>query len=118
MSIISFVIDCWRILLYSSCNNETNSIAFSVAFCYYLATVHTIIETEDDYEKLFFVIDDPISSMDFNYVYRVAQSIRHINKHFGIESRQVRFIILTHNFEFMNLLMRNNIINQNIFLKK
>jgi len=89
-----------------------------VAFCYYLATVHTIIETEDDYEKLFFVIDDPISSMDFNYVYRVAQSIRHINKHFGIESRQVRFIILTHNFEFMNLLMRNNIINQKYILEK
>lgn len=88
-----------------------------IAFCYYLATVHTIIETEEDYKRLFFVIDDPISSLDYNFVYRVAHSIRKINKHFDLKSYD-RFIILTHNLEFMNLLLRNNIIDQKFILEK
>ncbi|MCK9151380.1 AAA family ATPase [Methanobacterium alcaliphilum] len=88
-----------------------------VAFCYYLASVHTIIQKEDDYKKLFFVIDDPISSMDFNFVYKVTQSISIINQHFDPKSFD-RFIILTHNLEFMNLLMSNRIIGQKYILKK
>lgn len=88
-----------------------------VAFCYYLATAHTIIENEDDYKRLFFVIDDPISSMDFHFVYAVAQIIRKINEHFATESFE-RFIILTHNLEFMNVLMRNKIVKQKYILEK
>ncbi|OEC84384.1 MULTISPECIES: AAA family ATPase [Methanobacterium] len=88
-----------------------------VAFCYYLATVHTIIEKKEDYKNLFFVIDDPISSMDFHFVYAVAQSIRKINKHLALESND-RFIILTHNLEFMNLLMRNKVVKEKYILKK
>ncbi|NOT15187.1 MAG: AAA family ATPase, partial [Methylotenera sp.] len=44
-----------------------------VAFCYYLAESHKKVSTEDDYKRLFFVMDDPISSLDFHYVYSVAQ---------------------------------------------
>lgn len=83
-----------------------------VAFCYYLATVHTIIEKEDDYDRLFFVIDDPISSMDYNFVYHIANFIDNIPEYFNLKKKYGRFIILTHNLEFMNLLMRNGIINQ------
>ncbi|GAB4266034.1 MAG: hypothetical protein Kow00111_17660 [Thermincola ferriacetica] len=81
-----------------------------VAFCYFLATVHTIVENESDYEKLFFVIDDPISSMDFHYVYAVAQIIRSLNRYFSKNSFK-RFIILTHNLEFMSLLIRNKVLS-------
>jgi hypothetical protein len=88
-----------------------------VAFCLYLAMVHTVIEREEDYKRLFFVIDDPISSMDFNFVYAVAQIIRTINSCF-IEGSFERFIILTHNLEFMNILMRNKVINQKYILEK
>lgn len=88
-----------------------------VAFCYYLATVHTIIEKQRDYKNLFFVIDDPISSMDFNFVYKVAQAISMINQHFDSNSFD-RFIILTHNLEFMNLLMSNRIIGPKYILEK
>lgn len=88
-----------------------------VAFCYYLATTHTIIKNEDDYKRLFFVIDDPISSMDFNFVYAVTQIIRRINQHFN-EGSFDRFIILTHNLEFMNVLMRNHVVNQKYILEK
>jgi len=86
-----------------------------VAFCYYLASVHTIVENESDYEKLFFVIDDPISSMDFHYVYAVAQIIRNLNRYFS-ENSFVRFIILTHNLEFISLLTRNKVLNQKYVL--
>ena len=30
------------------------------------------VENESDYNRLFLVIDDPVSSMDFNYVYNVS----------------------------------------------
>lgn len=86
-----------------------------VAFCYYLATTHTILKRKIDYDKLFFVIDDPISSMDFNYVYAVAQSIREIKSHFKIP--RSRFIVLTHNFEFINVLSQNKIVKQQYILK-
>jgi hypothetical protein len=83
-----------------------------VAFCYYLATVHSIIDKEEEYKKLFFVIDDPISSMDYGFVYAVAQSINTLNQHFDPELKRFRFIILTHNLDFMNILMSNRIICQ------
>ncbi len=88
-----------------------------VAFCFYLAMVHTVIEKEEDYRRLFFVIDDPISSMDFNFVYAVAQIIRTINAYF-VEGSFERFIILTHNLEFMNILMRNRVVDQKYILEK
>jgi len=86
-----------------------------VAFCYYLALVHTTVEKESDYKKIFFVIDDPISSMDFHYVYAVAQIIRRLNKYYEINSH-VRFIILSHNLEFISLLTRNKVLDQKYVL--
>ena len=80
-----------------------------VAFCWYLAETHLIINNEDDYNKLFFVVDDPISSMDFHFVYAVAQAIREIKGTFGFSSHE-RIWIFTHNNEFFSILMRNNIL--------
>lgn len=89
-----------------------------VAFCLYLAETHKKIEKEDDYKKLFFIIDDPISSLDFHYVYSVAQIIRRLNdkNRFPIGDR-IRFFILTHNIEFMSILIRNKIINGRFILE-
>ena len=50
-----------------------------IAFAYYLGDTHLKIESEDDYSKLFFVIDDPISSMDFAHVYTLCGVIRDLN---------------------------------------
>ncbi len=80
-----------------------------VAFCYYLADIHKLVDRDDDYNKLFFVIDDPISSLDFHYVYAVSQAIR--NLHLILNTERSRFIILTHNLEFMSILIRNKIID-------
>lgn len=79
-----------------------------VAFCYYLAEVFKLVQTEEDFNRLFFIIDDPISSLDFHYVYAVAQIIRELHIYFNIS--RLRFILLTHNLEFMSILIRNGII--------
>lgn len=90
-----------------------------VAFCLYLAETHKKVENEADYQKLFFVIDDPISSLDFHYVYSVAQIIRRLNDNnkFPIGKR-LRFLVLTHNIEFMSILIRNKIVSAQFILEK
>ena len=85
-----------------------------LAFCFFLANIHGIVEKESDYNKLFLVIDDPVSSMDFNYVYNVAQAIRNIKKEPDIS--RVRFLILTHNMEFMSILVRNKIVSKKFIM--
>ena len=87
-----------------------------VAYCYYLATTHLLVSKEDDYNKLFFIIDDPISSMDFHYVYMVAQSLRDIKSIFGITGHE-RVWVLTHNMEFLSIIVRNKILNTSYILK-
>jgi hypothetical protein len=85
-----------------------------VAFCYYIAESHKFIEKEEDYEKLFFIIDDPISSQDFHFVYATSQIIRTLNGLFKIP--RLRLILLTHNLEFMSIIIRNKIIDQKFIL--
>lgn len=88
-----------------------------VAFCYYLASTHLLINNESDYDDVFFIIDDPISSMDFNYVYVVADIIRHLSNSFP-QIEKIRYIIFTHNAEFMSILCRNNIPKLKISMTK
>lgn len=77
-----------------------------LAFCYYLSLVHNIINEEEDYNKIFFILDDPISSLDFDYVYALSRAIKDIRKHFSL--KRLRYIILTHDFDFMNILITDN----------
>ncbi len=88
-----------------------------VAFAYYIGDTHLKIESEDDYEKLFFIIDDPISSMDFTHVYTLCGVIRDISKIIDKLKRE-RLIIFTHNNDFMRVLSANNIIDKKLLLKK
>lgn len=85
-----------------------------LAFCFYLANIHGIVNKAEDYNRILFVIDDPVSSMDFNYVYNVAQVIRELKKHDQI--KRTRYIILTHNMEFMSILVRNKIVSKKYIL--
>ena len=87
-----------------------------VAFAYYLGDTHTIISKEEDYKRLFFIIDDPISSMDFTYVYTLSGVIRDIKTIFPKMDR-VRHLILTHNSDFIRILSSNNILDKVLLLK-
>lgn len=78
-----------------------------LAFCHYVASTWNLLDIVDDSENLFFVIDDPISSMDFHYVYNVAQIIKDLGKTFSFS--RVRFLLMTHNTAFFNLLARNKV---------
>lgn len=88
-----------------------------VAYCYYLASTHLHINREDDYGKLFFIIDDPVSSMDFHFVYAVAGSLRDIKAHFGITTYD-RMWVFTHNLEFYSIVARNHIINNAYIMRQ
>ncbi|WP_197026373.1 AAA family ATPase [Polaribacter sp. Hel_I_88] len=88
-----------------------------VAFAYFIGDTHLKVEIEDDYQKLFFVIDDPISSMDFSHVYTLCGVIRDISKIIDKLKRE-RFLVLTHNNDFMRVLVSNNIIDKKLLLKK
>jgi len=87
-----------------------------IAFAYYIGDTHLKIETEDDYKKLFFIIDDPISSMDFNHVYTLCGVIRDLSSVID-KLERVRYIILTHNNDFMRVLTTNNIVKSKLLLK-
>ena len=81
-----------------------------LAFCHYIASTWSLLDLAEDSARLFFVIDDPISSMDFHYVYSVAQIIRSLKATFFLSP--VRLLILTHNTAFFNLLARNGIVKR------
>lgn len=88
-----------------------------VAFAYYIGDAHLRVNIEEDYEKLFFIIDDPISSMDFSHVYTLSGVIRDIGKILDKLKRD-KFIIFTHNNDFMRVLTSNNIVSKKLMLKK
>jgi wobble nucleotide-excising tRNase len=86
-----------------------------IAFAYFIGDIHLKIDKEDDYSKLFFIIDDPISSMDFNHVYSICGIIRNLKELINMKSE--RFIIFTHNLDFMRVLSGNNIASKSFLLK-
>lgn len=87
-----------------------------IAFAYFIGDTHLKVETEGDYEKIFFIIDDPISSMDFTHVYTLSGIIRNFSN-IITELNKERFIIFTHNNDFMRVLSSNNIIDKKLLLK-
>ena len=58
-----------------------------LSFCYYLSNIHTKINNTEDYDKIILVIDDPISSMDFDYIYQLTSII----KNYGIANNSIKF---------------------------
>lgn len=88
-----------------------------IAFAYFLGDVHLKINSENDYQKLFFIIDDPISSMDFTHVYTLCGVIRDIKQIINGVTQEC-FIILTHNVDFMRVSSSNKIVDKKMLLKK
>lgn len=87
-----------------------------LAFAYYLGDTHDKIKSVSDYNNLFFVIDDPISSLDFNYVYSICGVLRDLKKVFE-HIQHEKFLILTHNTEFMRILGANKMLSKKLLLK-
>jgi len=92
-----------------------------IAFCYYIARIHLRVESNEDYKKLFFIIDDPVSSLSFDYIYGIAQCLKYLRL---AEDGQVlmslepqlsrpKMLILTHNNYFYNVISTNNVVKSN-----
>ena len=87
-----------------------------MAFCNYIAETHIIVNNKTDYNKLFYIIDDPISSLDSDYIYCVANVIRYLTKYFE-NIKYEKYIILTHNINFARMLIRNKIVSNKFQIK-
>ncbi|ATG43645.1 hypothetical protein PhaeoP13_01708 [Phaeobacter piscinae] len=95
-----------------------------LAFCYFIAQTHLRVETVDDYMRVFFVFDDPVTSMSFDYIYSIIQSLKYFRIkdggiiHFGLDasSHRPKMLVLTHNNYFYNIAHTNNFIKKrNLF---
>lgn len=91
-----------------------------MAFCYFIAQSHLKVGSNDEYAKLYFVFDDPVTSMSFDYVYAIVQTLKllRIGGAGEIEfnptsgSPRPRILLLTHNNYFYNVASSNGAISK------
>jgi len=96
-----------------------------IAFCYYIARIHLRVKTLADYKKVFLIIDDPVSSLSFDYIYGIAQCLKHLRLSndgsivmttVGNYTRPP-MLVLTHNDYFYNVLSSNNVMKPQAFFQ-
>lgn len=90
-----------------------------MAFCYYIAQCHLKVDAIADYRKLYFVVDDPVSSLSFDYIYSISQCLKHLRiDDMGAISLSMaptprpKMLILTHNNYFYNVCSTNHIVKE------
>lgn len=89
-----------------------------LAFCYFLAQTHLKVNSIEDYEKLYFVFDDPVTSMSFDYVYTIIQTFKllrisrdgEIQFNLCPDLHRPKMLLLTHNNYFFNVSSANRIV--------
>lgn len=89
-----------------------------LAFCYFIARIHLRIETNSDYKRVFLIIDDPVSSLSFDYVYGISQVLKclRFTSDGAVElvmdprHHKPHMLILTHNSYFYNVSSTNGVI--------
>ena len=87
------------------------------AFCYFVAQIHMKVDSNEDYRRLFFIVDDPVSSLSFDYIYNIAQCLKtlRIKNDGSVEldgnvGERIFLLILTHNDYFYNVATFNNLV--------
>ena len=95
-----------------------------IAFCYFVACVHTKVKTGTDYSQLYLVFDDPITSLSCDFVYSITQTLRmlRISKDGVVKIgageltnspfNRPQLLILTHSGYFFNLLLSNRVVER------
>lgn len=51
----------------------------AIAFCYFVASMHRKVKASSDYEKLFLIFDDPVTSMSYDYVFAIAETLKNMS---------------------------------------
>ena len=97
----------------------------AIAFCYFVACVHRKVSANNDYHKLFLVFDDPVTSMSYEYIFTIAQTLKNLNiSNQGqvsvnpglIDGRKYfrpELLILTHSSYFFNISLTNKVVDGN-----
>lgn len=97
----------------------------AIAFCYFIASVHRKVSANSDYRKLFLVFDDPVTSMSYEYVFAIAQTLKNlsISGHGQVSvnpglidgRKHIRpeLLILTHSSYFFNISQTNKVVDGN-----
>lgn len=95
----------------------------AIAFCYFVACVHRKIEIGSDYRKLFLVFDDPVTSMSYDFVFAIAQTLKNLNlsEQGGISINpglidgnncwRPELLVLTHSSYFFNISLTNRVVD-------
>lgn len=94
----------------------------AIAFCYFVACVHRKVTSNSDYRKLFLVFDDPVTSMSYDFVFSIAQTLKNLNisdqgevstnpgKIDGNKSLRPELLVLTHSSYFFNISRTNAVV--------
>ncbi|MCS4243135.1 hypothetical protein M2418_002666 [Rhizobium sp. BIGb0125] len=94
-----------------------------IAFCYFISCVHKKIKATSDYGKLFLVFDDPITSMSYDYVFAIAQTLKHLNisatgtvsinpADINNGSLRPELLVFTHSSYFYNICVTNRVVKE------
>lgn len=96
----------------------------AIAFCYFVACVHRKVKANSDYRNLFLVFDDPVTSMSYDFVFSIAQTLKNLNisdkGEVSINPGQIdgnkylrpELLILTHSSYFFNICLTNRIVDE------
>jgi hypothetical protein len=97
----------------------------AIAFCYFIACAHKRMKAGSDYRKLFLVFDDPVTSMSYDFVFSIAQTLKNLNistqgeisinpgKIDGTKFWRPELLVLTHNSYFFNISLTNRMVEDN-----
>lgn len=94
----------------------------AIAFCYFIACIHRKVSSDSDYEKLFLIFDDPVTSMSYDFVFKIAQTFKtlSISTHGDISLNpksidgnkcwRPKCLVLTHSSHFFNICVANRVV--------
>ena len=97
----------------------------AIAFCYFIACIHRKVEANSDYRKLYLVFDDPVTSMSYDFIFSIAQTLKNLsvsNKGEvsinpgvidGNKYARPELLILTHSSYLFNIVLSNKVVNGN-----
>lgn len=94
----------------------------AIAFCWFIACIHRKVKKKSDYSKVFLVCDDPVTSMSYDFIFSIAQTLRDVSIfHEGGVSvdpativnrkgERLNLLILTHSSYFFNISSTNGVV--------
>lgn len=96
----------------------------AIAFCYFIASIHRKVASNSDYRKVFLVFDDPVTSMSYDFVFAIAQTLKNMSisdkgeilinpgRIDGNKFIRPELLILTHSSYFFNISRTNRVVKE------